>query len=40
LPPSWGGQFRTSPKSQTIKGFPELKAKEIQAFIEDEFRRM
>ncbi len=40
LPPSWNGQFRTSPKNQTIKGFPELIGKQLESFIEDEFRRM
>ena len=29
LPPSWGGKFRTSPKNNTIKGFPELQAKQL-----------
>ena len=29
LPPSWGGRFRTSPKNNTIKGFPELQAKQL-----------
>ena len=37
LPPSWGGQFRT--RQQTIKGYPELIAKQLEGFIEDEFRR-
>ena len=27
LPPSWGGRFRT--RQQTIKGFPELQAKQL-----------
>ena len=27
LPPSWGGRFRT--KQNTIKGFPELQAKQL-----------
>ena len=40
LPPSWGGQFRTTPKNNTIKGFPELIGKQLEGFIEDEFRRM
>ena len=39
LPPSWKGQFRTSPKNNTIKGFPELIAKQIESVIKDEFRR-
>ena len=27
LPPSWGGRYRT--RQQTIKGFPELQAKQL-----------
>ena len=37
LPPSWGGQYRT--RQQTIKGYPELVAKQLERFIADEFRR-
>ena len=37
LPPSWGGQYRTS--QNTIKGYPELIAKQLEQFIRDEFRR-
>ena len=37
LPPSWKGQFRT--RQQTIKGYPELIGKQLEGFIEDEFRR-
>ena len=37
LPPSWGGQYRT--RQQTIKGYPELIAKQLEGFIEEEFRR-
>tara|TARA_R100000231_G_C5291653_1_gene154790 strand:- start:328 stop:768 length:441 start_codon:yes stop_codon:yes gene_type:complete len=37
LPPSWGGQYRT--RQQTIKGYPELIAKQLERFITDEFRR-
>ena len=37
LPPSWGGQYRT--RQQTIKGYPELVAKQLEQFIRDEFRR-
>ena len=37
LPPSWGGRYRT--RKQTIKGYPELIAKQLEGFIEDEFRR-
>ena len=37
LPPSWGGQYRT--RQNTIKGYPELIAKQLERFIIDEFRR-
>ena len=37
LPPSWGGRYRT--RQQTIKGYPELIAKQLESFIENEFRR-
>ena len=37
LPPSWGGRFRT--RQQTTKGYPELIGKQLEGFIEDEFRR-
>ena len=37
LPPSWGGQYRT--RQSTIKGYPELVAKQLEKFIADEFRR-
>ena len=37
LPPSWGGRYRT--RQQTIKGYPELVAKQLERFIADEFRR-
>ena len=37
LPESWGGQFRT--RQETIKGYPELIGKQLEGFIEDEFRR-
>ena len=37
LPPSWGGRYRT--RRQTIKGYPELVAKQLERFIADEFRR-
>ena len=37
LPPSWGGRYRTN--QNTIKGYPELIAKQLEGFIEDEFRR-
>jgi hypothetical protein len=37
LPPSWGGRYRT--RQNTIKGYPELVAKQLERFIRDEFRR-
>ena len=37
LPPSWGGRYRT--RQNTIKGYPELIAKQLEQFIRDEFRR-
>tara|TARA_Y100000114_G_scaffold114021_1_gene108016 strand:+ start:625 stop:963 length:339 start_codon:yes stop_codon:yes gene_type:complete len=37
LPPSWGGKYRT--RQQTIKGYPELVAKQLERFIADEFRK-
>ena len=37
LPKSWGGKYRT--RRQTIKGYPELVAKQLEQFIRDEFRR-
>ena len=37
LPPSWQGQYRTT--KQTIKGYPELISKKIQAHIQDKFGR-
>ena len=41
LPPSWGGKFRTSPKNNTIKGFPELQAKQLTTqYIPAELRRI
>tara|TARA_Y100000114_G_C11708126_1_gene302024 strand:+ start:743 stop:1087 length:345 start_codon:yes stop_codon:yes gene_type:complete len=39
LPPSWGGRYRTRPETNTIKGYPELVAKQLERFIRDEFRR-
>ena len=39
LPPSWGGKYRTRPNQNTIKGYPELIAKQLEGYIEDEFRR-
>tara|TARA_B100000424_G_scaffold199060_1_gene156239 strand:+ start:284 stop:643 length:360 start_codon:yes stop_codon:yes gene_type:complete len=41
LPPSWGGKFRTSPKNNTIKGFPELQAKQLTTqYIPNELKRI
>ena len=37
LPPSWGGQYRTT--KQTIKGYPEMIAKQLEQYIVDEFRK-
>jgi|TARA_X000001382_G_scaffold73766_1_gene51492 hypothetical protein len=37
LPPSWGGQYRT--RQQTIKGYPELIAKQLEQYIVNEFRK-
>ena len=37
LPPSWGGRYRT--RQNTIKGYPELVAKQLERFIADEFWR-
>ena len=31
LPPSWGGQYRT--RQNTIKGYPELVAKQLEQYI-------
>tara|TARA_R100000278_G_scaffold438_1_gene981 strand:+ start:101 stop:541 length:441 start_codon:yes stop_codon:yes gene_type:complete len=36
LPPSWGGKYRT--RQQTIKGYPELVAKQLEQYISDQFR--
>ena len=39
LPPSWQGRFRT--RKQTIKGFPELQAKQLTVvYIPQELRRI
>ena len=41
LPPSWGGQFRTSPKQNTIKGFHILQAKQLTVrYIPNELRKI
>ena len=37
LPPSWGGRYRT--RKQTIKGYPELVAKQLEQYIKNEFRK-
>ena len=40
-PPSWGGRYRTSPKNNTIKGFPELQAKQLTTvYIPQELKRI
>jgi len=39
LPPSWKGRYRT--RKQTIKGFPELQAKQLTvSYIPKELRRI
>ena len=39
LPPSWGGRFRT--RQPTIKGFPELQAKQLTVgYIPKELKRI
>ena len=39
LPSSWGGRFRT--RQQTIKGFPELQAKQLTVgYIPQELKRI
>ena len=41
LSPSWQGKFRTSPKNNTIKGFPELQAKQLTVgYIPQELKRI
>ena len=41
LPPSWGGQYRTRPENNTIKGFPELQAKQLTSqYIPSELRKI
>jgi hypothetical protein len=36
LPSSWGGKYRT--RQNTIKGYPELIAKQLEQYISDQFR--
>ena len=36
LPESWGGTYRT--RQNTIKGYPELIAKQLEQYISDQFR--
>ena len=39
LPPSWQGKFRT--RQKTIKGFPELQAKQLTvSYIQNELKRI
>ena len=39
LPPSWGGRYRT--RQQTIKGFPELQAKQLtQQYVPQQLRKI
>jgi len=40
LPPSWQGRYRTRPETNTIKGYPELIAKQVQQHIEEKFGRL
>ena len=37
LPPSWGGQYRT--RQNTVAGFPEIIAKELEIYINRQFGR-
>ena len=37
LPPSWGGTYRT--KQKTVAGFPALIGKELEIYINRQFRR-
>jgi hypothetical protein len=37
LPPSWGGQYRT--RQNTVAGFPELIAKELESWMKQQFGR-
>ena len=37
LPPSWGGKYRT--KQKTVAGFPALIGKELEIYINRQFRR-
>ena len=37
LPPSWGGVYKT--RQSTIKGYPELVAKQLEEYIKNEFRK-
>ena len=36
LPDSWGDKYRT--RQNTIKGYPELIAKQLEQYISDQFR--
>ena len=36
LPKSWGNKYRT--RQNTIKGYPELIAKQLEQYISDQFR--
>ena len=38
LPPSWKGQYRT--RQNTIKGYPELVAKQLEVHIANKFGRL
>jgi hypothetical protein len=36
LPPSWGGEYKT--RQNTIPGFPDLIAKELESWAKDRFQ--
>jgi len=38
LPPSWNNQYRT--RQNTVAGYPELIAKELQTWVDGEYRRI
>ena len=38
LPPSWNNQYRT--RQNTVAGYPELIAKELQTWADGEYRRI
>mgnify|MGYP003138094444 FL=1 len=38
LPPSWGDRYRT--RQDTVAGYPELIAKELQKWADDEYKKI